>query len=218
MPPPNSCQGEKCSLIIITANTPDAGNTRYSYDNNGNLILSQDANQLNTSSVLNTRRVYDGLNRLVSIADVKLPGIPSENGPMGDTLLPFEFDTPPSIDSTYIFNVYDTINSNTPSIFDGNKPSDYYSAPNYTRGNLVATAYRTYTNEYWNYKFYRYDERGNVVKMWQYITGFGWKSEIYSHNSQSQITKTGTSLTKATGRCLLMVTTRQAGLIMLTSI
>ncbi|MCC6865526.1 MAG: RHS repeat protein, partial [Ignavibacteria bacterium] len=169
-------------------NTPDAGTTRYSYDNNGNLILSQDANQYNISTILNSRRTYDGLNRLVSISDYKVSGS-GGTGPMGDTLLPFEFDTPPGIDSIYIINVYDTLTTAVADIFNSIKPSDYNTAPNYTRGNLVATAYRTVLGEDWGYKFYRYDERGNFTKMWHYIVGLGWKAEMYYHNSQSQLTR-----------------------------
>lgn len=169
--------------------TPDAATTRYSYDNNDNLILVQDANQLSKSSSLNTRRTYDGLNRLLTISDYKLSGTPTETGPMGDTLLPFEFDTPPGIDSTYIINVYDTLTTSVADIFNSIKPSDYYSAPNYTKGNLVATSYRTVLGENWGYKFYRYDERGNITKLWHYLVGLGWKTEIYYHNSQSLLTR-----------------------------
>jgi len=168
--------------------TPDAGITMYSFDNNGNLILSQDANQRTKNSSLNTRRTYDGLNRLLTISDHKLSGTPTETGPMGDTLLPFEFDSPPGTDSIYIVNVYDTLTSAVVSIFNS-PPSDYNTSPNYIRGNLVATAYRTVRGEDWGYKYYRYDERGNVTKMWHYIVGLGWKSEMYYHNSQSQLTR-----------------------------
>ncbi len=169
--------------------TPDAGYTYYSYDENGNLILSQDENQKSIASNLNTRRVYDGLNRLLTISDYKVYNIdPNINGPMGDTLLPSLFDTPPSSDSTYVVNVYDTISTAVVGIFN-NLPADYSSAPNYTRGNLVATAYRTLLSDAWGFKFYRYDERGNVTKLWHYIAGLGWKSEIYYRNSQNQLTR-----------------------------
>jgi RHS repeat-associated protein len=179
--------------------TPDAGITTYSYDNNGNLIHSQDENQRAVDAGLNTKRTYDGLNRLLTISDMKFQGTPSETGPMGDTLLPLEMDSPPNADSVYVVNVYDTISTAVLGIFN-TLPADYSSAPNYTRGNLAATAYRTLLGDAWGFKFYRYDERGNVTKLWHFIAGLGWKSEVYYHNSQNQLTRNWYQPNQADGK------------------
>ena len=40
-----------------------------------------------------------------------------------------------------------------------------------------------------SYKYYRYDARGRVIKMWNYIAGLGMKTFDYSYNSQNQITE-----------------------------
>ena len=53
---------------------------------------------------------------------------------------------------------------------------------------LCATAYRTLGTDEWSFKYYRYDARGRVIKMWNYIAGLGEKSTEYSYNSQDQIT------------------------------
>jgi RHS repeat-associated protein len=68
-------------------------------------------------------------------------------------------------------------------------PQDYYSEKNNTKGNLCATAYRTLGTDGWNFKYYRYDARGRVKKMWNYINGFGWKTMEYQYNSQNQVTE-----------------------------
>lgn len=205
--------------VEVDTSTPDAGYTYYSYDENGNLILSQDENQKSIASNLNTRRVYDGLNRLLTISDYKVYNIdPNINGPMGDTLLPSLFDTPPSSDSTYVVNVYDTISTAVVGIFN-NLPADYSSAPNYTRGNLVATAYRTLLSDAWGFKFYRYDERGNVTKLWHYIAGV-WMEirDILSQQPEPAYKGTGTSQTRPMASFSHTAMTEPEGLIMLTSI
>jgi len=171
--------------------TPDAGQTKYSYDLNNNLILSQDANQRALDTRLCTRRTYDALNRLITIGDVKTgQSQGGGNGPMGDTLLPFEFDNPVMPpDSVFIVNVYDTLPTAVVDIFYANKPADFYSKPNFTRGRLTATAFRTYLGEAWSYKFYRYDERGNVIKFWIKLAGMDdMKTMEYRYNSQNQAT------------------------------
>ncbi len=68
-------------------------------------------------------------------------------------------------------------------------PQDYYSEKNNTKGSLCATAYRTLGTDGWNFKYYRYDARGRVKKMWNYINGFGWKVMEYEYNSQNQVTE-----------------------------
>ncbi|MBZ0202412.1 MAG: hypothetical protein K8I03_05285 [Ignavibacteria bacterium] len=170
--------------------TPDAGKTNYGYDINGNLITSQDENQrsLSTSNFnLCTKRTYDGLNRLLTIGDVKIP-IPGvhETGPMGDTILPVFDYISASADSLYIINVYDSIaNTQYGSVFSSLPVG--YNVENYTRGKLVATAYRTYLNDNWSYKYYRYDSRGNVVKYWQKLAGMDSSKVLeYYYNDQGQ--------------------------------
>ncbi len=62
-----------------------------------------------------------------------------------------------------------------------------YSTNN-TKGSLCATAYRTVGTDSLSFKYYRYDARGRVIKMWNYIAGLGMKTFDYSYNSQNQIT------------------------------
>jgi len=60
---------------------------------------------------------------------------------------------------------------------------------NFTKGNLAATAYRTKTSDNWNFKYYRYDVRGRVIKLWNIISDFDTLITEYYYNSQDQITK-----------------------------
>ncbi len=64
-----------------------------------------------------------------------------------------------------------------------------YKNTNNTKGSLCATAYRTVGTDSMSYKYYRYDARGRVIKMWNYIAGLGMKTFDYSYNSQNQITE-----------------------------
>ncbi len=165
-----------------TRTTPDAGLTKYSYDKNNNLIYAQDANQRAVYSGLSTYRTYDGLNRLTALGLVNLPNLrdaPEEElpGEQYDILV---------TDSLLTVNVYDTLSSAVAALF-GTPPSDYYSARNNTKGNLVATAYRTRLGDSWNYKYYRYDARGRVIKMWNNIDGLEGKTMTYTYNSQNQV-------------------------------
>ena len=159
--------------------TPDAGQTDYIYDKNNNLIFSQDANQraVGTSTHPYTFRNYDGLNRLTGIGEAS-----------------FQIESPndgeqyrPSTSTDYLtINVYDTLTSSiVTNLFTA--PSGYTS-PLYTKGNLVATAYRTKPNENWSFKYYRYDQRGRVVKMWNVIADFDTLITYYFYNSQDQVT------------------------------
>ena len=106
-------------------------------------------------------RNYDGLNRLTGIGEnVFLDDSPS-NGEQFNTA---------NADYYLTINVYDTISSAiVNSLFTA--PPDYTS-PVYSNGNLVSTAYRTRYSDSWNFKYYKYDVRGRVIKMWNIISGF----------------------------------------------
>jgi len=159
--------------------TPDAGQTDYIYDKNSNLIYSQDANQrtVHITTPKYTFRNYDGLNRLTGIGEA-LFGIenPSNEEQYQST----------SATDYLVINVYDTLASSiVNNLFTA--PS-YYTSPLYTKGNLVATAYRTKSNENWSFKYYRYDTRGRVIKMWNIIADFDTFITEYNYNSQDQVT------------------------------
>jgi len=66
--------------------------------------------------------------------------------------------------------------------------SNIFTPPVYGKGNLVSTTYRTRSTDEWNFKYYKYDERGRVIKMWNMIAGLPAKTIIYTYNSQDQIT------------------------------
>ena len=66
-------------------------------------------------------------------------------------------------------------------------PNGYYAQPNYTKGRLAATAFRTRQNDNWSYKYYRYDERERVKTMWLMIDGLDVKTVSHEYNSQDQI-------------------------------
>ncbi|CAN5641437.1 hypothetical protein BH10BAC5_BH10BAC5_01650 [soil metagenome] len=164
--------------------TPDAGTTLYSYDINNNLLLSQDEKQRSIANNVYTWRTYDGLNRLITIRET----------PAGNSYPDFENATESALESTgsdndiRTINVYDSLYSASYTIFS-NQPSDYYSAKNNTKGGLVCTAFRTVNGATWNYKFYRYDARGRVIRYWTYLSELGtWKIENYEYNSQNQVT------------------------------
>jgi RHS repeat-associated protein len=166
--------------------TPDAGITKYIYDKNGNLIFSQDANQRSIASNIYTYRQYDGLSRLLGLGVTRV----GQQGIINfDEIDPYnlpEMDSY-SVDSMLTVNAYDTLSSAIAAVFS-NIPTDYYSSINNTKGLLCATAFRDKITDSWNFKFYRYDARGRVKKMWTYIPVLGWKSIIYDYNSQNQVT------------------------------
>jgi len=122
-------------------------------------------------------RNYDGLNRLTGIGEnVFLDDSPS-NGEQFNTA---------NADYYLTINVYDTISSAiVNSLFTA--PPDYTS-PVYSNGNLVSTAYRTRFSDTWNFKYYKYDVRGRVIKMWNIISGFDTLITDYTYNSQDQVT------------------------------
>lgn len=158
--------------------TPDAGRTDFYYDKNNNLIFSQDANQRNINNLKYTFRNYDGLNRLTGIGESILQI--SDNPDDGVQIQP----TTPGEYLTV--NVYDTI---SPSIVNNffTGVSGYAASLNYTKGNVAATAYRTINTDPWNFKYFRYDVRGRVIKMWNILAGFDTLITEYSYNSQDQV-------------------------------
>jgi len=165
--------------------TPDAGTTYYSYDKNNNLIISQDEKQRSIANNIYTFRTYDGLNRLLTIGETQ-EGNSNPDFDNVDTNLDPVYDSPGGSNDLLTVNVYDTLTTGPSTIFN-NVPSDYTGRKN-TKGALVATAFRTRQGAEWNYKFYSYDARGRVVKLWTFIYGLGWKSEKYNYDSQNKIT------------------------------
>ena len=132
-------------------------------------------------------RGYDKLNRLLYSADAYTDG----DIPYWDELNPdntYDFENYNNHQESFLtVNVYDTLST----AFAGNifyPPQDYYNAPNFSIGNLCATAYRTIGTEDWNLKYYRYDARGRVIKMWNIIDGFTSTFE-YIYNSANQIAR-----------------------------
>lgn len=168
--------------------TPDAGLEKFIYDNNNNLVYSQDENQKNRASNIFTYRTYDALNRLTSIGETTL-GNPNPNFNDLSPEETYEFSDPdnPS-ENVLTVNVYDTISTSN-NILYNNRPTDYISGINYPKGNLAATAFKTHYTDSWNFKYYRYDEKGRVIKMWNYIDGLGWKTLENTYNSQNQVTR-----------------------------
>ncbi|MCB0728883.1 MAG: RHS repeat protein, partial [Ignavibacteriae bacterium] len=159
--------------------TPDAGQTKYVYDKNNNLTYSQDANQKNVHTDKYTFRNYDGINRLTGVGeDNFLPDSPTDGG-----------QSVPSTPDLYLtVNVYDTLSSSVVNGLFFPPPGYYTGANNFTKGNLVSTAFRTRNTDDWSFKYYRYDERGRVIKMWNIIDGLSVKEVRYEYNSQDQIT------------------------------
>jgi len=166
--------------------TPDAGLTKYLYDKNNNLLYSQDAVQRNTGSDVYTFRTYDGLNRITSLGVTTLGSgaVQFDSLNIDSVYSDIESDNP---SSNYYFtvNAYDTITSSVIGIFTA--PGGY-AGKNFTLSRLAATAYRTRLTDAWNFKYYRYDARGRVTKMWNIIEGFDTLITEYQYNSQDQIT------------------------------
>ncbi|MBN8568085.1 MAG: hypothetical protein J0M18_00520 [Ignavibacteria bacterium] len=167
--------------------TPDAGHVEYRYDVNNNLIYSQDENQRDVSNSNYTFRNYDGLNRLLYIGETDYSSGTLEFD-AADTLE----DISAAIDNIngitplcLTINVYDTVTAAAAGSFT--VPGDYSEKPVNGKGNLVATAYRTRKTDNWNYKFYRYDARGRVIRMWNVIDGLGTKTTDYLYNSANQV-------------------------------
>ena len=167
--------------------TPDAGTVKYKYDKNDNLRFSQDANQDASSSDLVTFRGYDGINRLLYIGEAPIGGGVPNGGWYSlnpDGVASFEnYSQYP--DYFLTVNVYDTLS--TAFMNEFSPPGDY-GTNNFTKGNLVATAYRTRGTDNWNYKYYRYDVRGRIIKMWHVIDYLETKTIDYTYNSQNQVT------------------------------
>jgi RHS repeat-associated protein len=156
--------------------TSDAGITKYWYNKNDNITFSQDVKQRNESTEKYTLRTYDGLKRLLTISE-ETPNDPE-----------VEEDNP-TPGNAFIVNCYDSLIYTPLSGIFTNIPTDYNSEINNTKGELVATAYKTNLTDGWSYKFYRYDARGRVIKFWHYINGLGWKTENYYLNSSNQVAR-----------------------------
>ena len=156
--------------------TPDAGQTVYIYNELSNLTYTQDANQKIVNTQKYTFRNYDGLNRLTGIGEeifeIDAPSDGSQNNNS-------------SSGSYLTVNVYDTISNSAVNSLFSTFPG--YS-PQFTKDNLAATAYRTKSSDNWNFKYYSYDERKRVIKMWNIISGFDTLITEYIYNSQDQIT------------------------------
>lgn len=157
--------------------TVDAGETDFVYDNHNNLTYSQDVIQRSEDIHKYIFRNYDGLNRLTGLGEnIFENDSPSDGSQFEDTSRIYY----------YIVNVYDTIsNSFIHNLFVA---PNGYSGFNYTKGNLAASAYRTRLTDNWNFKYYRYDQRGRVTKMWNIISGFDTLITEYRYNSQDQLT------------------------------
>ncbi|HCA42767.1 MAG TPA: hypothetical protein DEP28_05885, partial [Bacteroidetes bacterium] len=168
--------------------TVDAGIKKYKYDKSDNLTYTQDQVQNNIGRNTYTFYTYDGIERVRTVG----------------YLTPREGDSPPTDfddltgeqidiatesnveDFLLTVNVYDTLSNAGVSLFS-NVPSDYYDVLNNTKGNLVATAYRTLLNDTWSFKYYRYDARGRVIRMWNLISGYSTKVFDYIYNSSNQL-------------------------------
>lgn len=170
----------------IERTTVDAGTEQFKHDKNDNLRFSMDAVQSGPNDF--TFRGYDGINRLlyVGLSNIEFGGSRDDWTTLNpEATHPFEnYSTNSSAFLT--INVYDTLST---SIASGlfTPPSGYYNTPNLTMGNLVATAYKTRTNDPWNYKYYRYDARGRITKMWHIIDGLGTKVIDYEYNSSNTV-------------------------------
>jgi RHS repeat-associated protein len=166
--------------------TPDADSVRYKYDKNNNLRFSQDGNQRHRETPANSFsfKGYDGIGRLLYSGDTyQNSNLPVWNELNPNTTSNFEnYNVSPT--NFLLINVYDTLSNAIANIFT--PPSDYYYEHNITKGKVVATAYRTLGGDNWNYKYYRYDGRGRVIKMWSIIDGLGEKFMTYEYNSQNQ--------------------------------
>lgn len=166
--------------------TVDAGTEQFRYDKNDNMRFSMDAVQSTPNDF--TFRGYDGINRLLYIGKGNLTFESTRYN--WEDLNP---DTTYSIEKYSIspnnfltVNVYDTLSTSVASgLFS--PPSDYYSTRNNTKGKLIATAYRTRTSDPWNFKYYRYDGKGRVLKMWSVLDGLGTKVMDYIYNSSDQV-------------------------------
>ncbi len=166
--------------------TPDAGLTKYLYDKNNNLLYSQDAAQRTAGSNIYTFRAYDGLNRLTALGVTTIGSgvVEFDSIRVDSSYSDIESDNPSS--NYYLaINAYDTITNSVIGIFTG---VNGYAGENFTLSRLAATAYRTRLTDAWNFKYYRYDARGRVTKMWNIIEGFDTLITEYQYNSQDQIT------------------------------
>lgn len=170
--------------------TPYAGTLKSIYDDNNNLRFTQDQNQFSKSTgeyMFFAFRRYDALNRVLAVGDLA-SGFPGRFDTDLNGNLDYECEEYSASPNNFlIINVYDTLSSAIAGIFS--PPADYYgSASNHTKGNLVATAYRTRGSDNWNFKYYRYDARGRVIRMWNILDGLGTKATDYEYNSQNQDT------------------------------
>lgn len=169
--------------------TVDSGIIKFQYDSNNNLVTSQDTNQSAIANYIFTFRKYDALNRVTVIGENSLDrGDFSQIDPDSDIDYTIGDNPDPYFDFLVI-NVYDNLDTTSVPIFT--PPSDYIpNSQNYhyfTKGRLVATAYRTRKLDPWDFKYYKYDERGRVKTIWHVLNGIETKKIEYTYNSQDQV-------------------------------
>jgi RHS repeat-associated protein len=175
---------------MIRRFTPDTGYVNYKYDKEGNMIFSQNQNQVNVSANIYNFYVYDGTNRLIGIGESSLETrYPDFKGLDQDYYEFMNLDaTDTSLDTKQIgdylvINIYDKIE---------NAPSGLLTTPygfnNVSLGNLIAVCYKTRKSDEWSFKYFNYDLRNRVERIWHVIPNIGEKKIDYSYNSQNQIT------------------------------
>lgn len=177
---------------LIQKQTPDAGIIRYLYDKDSNIVFSQNAVQSADRANLYSFYSYDAASRLLGVG---------ESGNLREEFPDFDYLDP---DSTYYFNevntdapvsnlndyltynIYDTL-TNSPTGLLVDIPLDYLEEENYTWGNLACIAFRTRKSESWNFKYFRYDAKGRLKKMWLQIHDFDIQTFEFNYNSMNNV-------------------------------
>jgi YD repeat-containing protein len=160
---------------VVEQQTPDAGKSRFAYDDLGRLVFSQNARQAQNQQVSYT--LYDGLSRVVEVAQMNSVSNAEDLFGVGYW-------------NNYAANWYINQNNNREQL-----TRTYYDAPidgfglftPFTQENLrkrvAASAYQdTYTGAPQQITYYTYDIAGNVKTLGNYISGLGQKRLDYEYD------------------------------------
>ncbi len=171
---------------LKSKSSPDHSTIKYKYDSFGNLINTQENNRFDDAQLKemfeNVFNVYDGLNRKTKVGVIELNEEQINN-----------------IDNYVAFvNIWqaDTANLVVIHQFDEYSGTGVFAGVTAPiplminlKGRLAATAFRDKPGQPWSYKYYGYNERGQIKYYYLSYQGGALKGILYEYDKLGNIVK-----------------------------